>query len=92
MFRGSLPQLWNTPQGRKAIVDTLRRLNDYKIERAQIAEEFLDGNMTYREFYRRLRAVKDPFEKFRGKTSGGPTPAEAGRQSVRDPLGIRGGR
>ena len=81
MFRGSLPQLWNTEAGRKTIVRTLKALNDYKIERAQISEDFAAGDMSLRQYYDKLRAVKDPFSGVRDlKTGEVPPPAQGAPQ------------
>lgn len=95
IFRGALPQLWNTPEGRETIVQTLSALNRYKIERAQVADEFLDGRLTYRAFYQKLRNVKDPFAKFRSQQRDGGTstsPVRGAQQALQEPRIVGGVR
>lgn len=90
IFRGSLPELWTTPAGRKTIVETLSALNQYKQDRAQVADEFLDGQLTYRQFYQKLSRVQDPFAKFRTQQGGPKTdPASAGARNIKDTVVTR---
>lgn len=65
MFKRSLPQLINTPQGNKIIEDTLAGLAQSKIDRAKIAEAALAGEIKPAEALKQLRDLPNAYEHFK---------------------------
>jgi hypothetical protein len=66
MFKGSLPTLLQTPQGRAIVLDTMEALAVHKQGRARIAEDaLLDPDGDYRAASKRLREMEDPFQMFK---------------------------
>lgn len=57
-FMASLPSLMKTPEGNQRIIDTLKGLAQYKIERGIIAEKIQLGEMTANEGVKALRDIK----------------------------------
>lgn len=57
-FMASLPGLMKTPEGNQRIIDTLKGLAQYKIERGIVAEKVQLGEMSANEGVRALREIK----------------------------------
>jgi hypothetical protein len=57
-FMASLPSLMKTPEGNQRIIDTLKGLAQFKIERGIIAEKIQLGEMTANEGVKALRDLK----------------------------------
>lgn len=68
LFKQSLPRLINQPGGNKKILRTMRALNNYLIQEAEIAEMVLDGpengGITRAEGRRRLAELSNPLAEF----------------------------
>ncbi len=75
LFKQSLPRLINQPGGNKKILRTMRALNNYLIQEAEIAEMILDGpengGITRAEGRRRLAELGNPLAEF---SAGAGTP------------------
>ena len=66
LFKSSLPSLSNTPQGNKIILDTMEAMAQYKAAQAAVATEVVTKQITRDEGLRKLQALPDPFETFKG--------------------------
>jgi hypothetical protein len=74
LFKSSLPQLINSPEGNKIITETMRAMALYKRAQGQIAGEVMAQTKTRAQAIKELQALPDPFEKVKqivGKTGGG---------------------
>ena len=60
MFKGSLPSLMQTPDGRNLVMGTLEGLAQDKIARAEIAERSLSGELKPGEAVKELRKLQSP--------------------------------
>jgi hypothetical protein len=74
LFKSSLPQLINSPEGNKIITETMRAMALYKRAQGQIAGEVMAQTKTRAQAIKELQALPDPFEKVKqivGQTGGG---------------------
>jgi hypothetical protein len=65
-FRGSLPSLIKTPEGNAIVQNVLSSLAQSKIDRAQIAERVLTGEISAKDGVAELRKLPDPFAAMKG--------------------------
>lgn len=65
MFRASLPQLINTPQGNTLILNTMEAAAKYRQAQAKIANDALSGKISRQEASDKLMALPDPMAEFR---------------------------
>jgi hypothetical protein len=72
LFKSSLPSLSNTPQGNKIILDTMEAMAQYKAAQAEIASAVVTEQIDRNEGMRRLQALPDPFEAFKGYAAAQP--------------------
>lgn len=60
LFKESLPQLVNSPEGNQIIVETMRGLAEYKRAQGEVAAQALLGRMTRKEALEAIYALPDP--------------------------------
>jgi hypothetical protein len=65
-FKGSLPSLIKTPEGNAIVQNVLSSLAQSKIDRAQIAERVLTGEISAKDGVAELRKLPDPFAALKG--------------------------
>lgn len=88
LFRQSLPQLINSPEGNRIIVDTMRALAEHKNRQYDIAGRAMTEELTTVEAFKELRELPDPLEgladriRNAGAGSGGSTPASGETDSA----------
>lgn len=68
-FKASLPRLLNTPEGNALIIGTLEAVNDWKVQRAAIAERGLTGELKPGEVMKQLTMLPNPNTAFRSGLS-----------------------
>lgn len=69
VFKASLPRLMNTPEGNALIIGTLQALNEWKVQRAAIAEKALTGDLKPADVVRQLSTLPNPNTAFRSGLS-----------------------
>lgn len=79
MFKASLPQIINQPNGNKLIVDTLRNIYDYDIKRSNIASQVLSGQLDAVDAERQLNELGDPMAAWRQQYFGSSQYANLGK-------------
>lgn len=80
MFRGALPQLGQTKEGQRTIMDTMESLATYKLQQAEIAQQVAMGRMKPEQAMERLAALPDPLANFKAM-QGRQTPPAASSQT-----------
>ena len=73
-FKGSLPSLIKTPEGNAIVQNVLSSLAQSKIDRAQVAERVLTGEISAKDGVAELRKLPDPFAAMKGGATGQPSP------------------
>lgn len=79
LFKDSLPSIINQPGGNKLIVDTIKKINDYRMQQATIANDVFAGRMSRREGRDALMQLANPIEDYR-----------AGLDAIKAPIGTSG--
>lgn len=64
LFKASLPRLINTPEGNRKIINTMKAIAQFDMNRAGIARELQLGNITRQEAFQRFSALGNPLEGF----------------------------
>lgn len=64
-FKASLPNLINDPMGNEIISATLGGIQEYRLAQAQIAQEYLTGQIEAKEMFKRARELPDPFSAYK---------------------------
>jgi len=72
LFKSSLPQLSNTKEGNKLILDTMEALAVYRQRQSAIAARVLSEKITRAQAMEELDNLPDPFEQFRNETGTPP--------------------
>lgn len=67
MFRQSLPQLMNTPEGNTLIINSMRGIAQYKVDLAKIAQNAMDGVITRQEASKQMQALGNPLDEFKNQ-------------------------
>jgi hypothetical protein len=76
LFKQSVPRLINQPGGNQVIIETMRGINQYVMEQAQIADMVANREITPAEGRKKLRELKNPLDGFK---AGAPEkPAKTG--------------
>jgi len=65
LFKAALPNLINTPEGNRKILEAMRGIVEYDIKAAQIAKDVLTRKITQEEGDNRLGRLRNPLESFR---------------------------
>ncbi|MBD8663136.1 hypothetical protein IFT59_07700 [Rhizobium sp. CFBP 8752] len=71
MFMNSLPSLGNTPEGNAIIGDTIKGVQDVKIQAASIANRVMSGEIEWTEGDKLIAALPDPYANFKAYRKGG---------------------
>lgn len=93
LFRRSVPQLSNSPEGNRVIVDTMEAMATYRLQQGEIANRVLNKEITREEGRKLIQALPDPFQRFHAAIggadgsaiNGAPTRNPAGTGPVRLP-------
>lgn len=64
LFKQSVPRLINTPEGNAIIVQTMRGINQYVMQQAEIADMVANREITPAEGRKRLKALANPLDGF----------------------------
>ncbi|MEX0329268.1 MAG: hypothetical protein AB3N07_11145 [Ruegeria sp.] len=75
LFRESLPQLVNSPEGNRIIVDTMRGLAEHKRKMGEIASQAMLGQVSREDALEQIYALPDPLAGLSARiqaTSSGP--------------------
>jgi flagellum-specific peptidoglycan hydrolase FlgJ len=64
LFKNSLPQLMNTPEGNKIIIDTMRNIALYDIDRGKIARQQQLGQLTQEKAIQAYEQLGNPLAGF----------------------------
>ena len=70
LFKRSLPQLINTPEGNGLILDTMEAMAQYKRDVGKIANDAVMGTISRADAQQALQALPDPMEAFRRRQDG----------------------
>lgn len=65
MFRASVPNLINTPEGNRLIIGTMRAIAQYDVALGQIAGRALSGEISRAEANRLMMELGNPIDEFR---------------------------
>ena len=61
LFRGSLPSLFQTPEGQRQIMDTLTALAQHRSARGRIASQAIEQGGGIQDAFAAIRSLPDPF-------------------------------
>lgn len=76
LFQQSIPRIINQPGGNALIIDTMRRIAEYDMARAGIAQRLIQGGLTQEQAFQEYAALGNPIpDSLRG--AGGPAAAPA---------------
>ncbi|MGL4294936.1 MAG: hypothetical protein ACRCTG_04390, partial [Aestuariivirga sp.] len=73
LFKQSVPRLINQPGGNQKIIDTMRGINEYVLQQAEIADMVANREISPAEGRKRLKALKNPLDGFKAE-GGAPAP------------------
>lgn len=79
LFKDSLPSIINQPGGNKLIVDTIKKINDYRMQQATIANDVFTDELSRKEGREKLMQLANPIEDYR-----------AGLDSIKAPISTGG--
>ena len=65
IYMQSIPQLSQTPQGRKLVIQQFQAFNEYNRQRGAIASAVMSGKMQPAEGEQRIQQLPDPFQNFK---------------------------
>lgn len=65
MFKQSLPQLMNTPEGNRLILDTMSAMGQYRIKIGEIAQRAQTGEITRQQALAEMATISDPMAEFK---------------------------
>jgi hypothetical protein len=71
-FLNALPQMSQTENGRKLVLDQLRAMNEYKIAAGEISDRVLNGSMTRVQGQQALKGLGNPLMLWRQKNPADP--------------------
>jgi hypothetical protein len=75
LFKRSVPRLINTPEGNAKIVETMRAINTYVLQQAEIADAVANRDITPAEGRKALKALTNPLDGFDAAPGAAPAPA-----------------
>lgn len=70
IYMQSIPQLSQTPQGRKLVIQQFQAFNEYNRQRGAIASAVMSGKMQPAEGEQRIQQLPDPFQNFKSMIEG----------------------
>ena len=81
MFKASLPRLINSPGGNELILQTMRGIAQYDVQRGQIVQHLRSGQITREQAFEALGRLQNPLSGFGKQVSGmGPQSPQAPAQ------------
>jgi hypothetical protein len=78
LFKASLPRLINTREGNQLIIDTMRNIAQYDIQRGEIARMMQLGQITPEVAFTRYNELGNPLSAFQNQSGGAATPPAGG--------------
>jgi hypothetical protein len=78
LFKASLPRLINTREGNQLIIDTMRNIAQYDMQRGEIARGMQLGQITPDVAFTRYNELGNPLSAFQNQGGGGATPPAGG--------------
>lgn len=69
LFKKSLPQLIYTREGNQQIINTMRAMADYDVERGRIARKLQLGQLTFDEAFAAYEALGNPLQLYRDRAA-----------------------
>jgi hypothetical protein len=91
LFKASLPRLINTREGNQLIIDTMRNIAQYDMQRGEIARGMQLGQITPGVAFTRYNELGNPLSAFQSQGGGGATPPPAGSGVPQADLDYLGG-
>jgi flagellar protein FlgJ len=83
MFKASLPRLINSPGGNELILQTMRGIAEYDMQRGQIVQQLRSGQITREQAFDALGQLQNPLSGFGKQVSGmGPQAPQAPAQQA----------
>jgi hypothetical protein len=82
LFKASLPRLINTREGNQLIIDTMRNIAEYDMQRGEIARGMQLGQITPDVAFTRYGELGNPLSAFQNQGGGGATTPPAGSGAV----------
>lgn len=76
LFKQSLPRIINQPEGNRRIIDTLKAIAQYDIERGNIARRAQIGEITPFEALQQIQSLQNPLDWVRSMSTEGVTDQE----------------
>jgi hypothetical protein len=83
-FRNAIPGLIKTPEGNKAILDTLEGLAQYRQDRAEIAARALAKEISPAQAIKQMQSLPDPLAAFKASRQGASAPASGSLAPIGD--------
>lgn len=88
MFKNSLPKLMNTPEGNAMIIDTIEKLNDNKLRRADIATRYMIGELDAKSGFQELRKLQAEARSLSDNIKSATAPKGPGA-AIRAPVSVK---
>lgn len=76
LFKQSLPRIINQPEGNRRIIDTLKAIAQYDIDRGNIARRAQIGEITPYEALQQIQSLPNPLDWVRSMSTQAPTEAD----------------
>ena len=73
LFKQSLPRIINQPDGNRRIIDTIKAISQYDIDRGNIARRAQMGEIAPFEALQQIQSLPNPLEWVRGMSTQAPT-------------------
>ena len=73
LFKQSLPRIINQPDGNRRIIDTIKAISQYDIDRGNIARRAQMGEISPYEALQQIQSLPNPLEWVRGMSTQAPT-------------------
>jgi hypothetical protein len=78
LFKASLPRLINTREGNQLIIDTMRNIAQYDMQRGEIARRMQLGQITPDVAFTQYNELGNPLSAFQNQSGATPAPAGGG--------------
>ena len=73
LFKKALPRIINQPDGNRRIIDTIKAISQYDIDRGNIARRAQIGEISPYEALQQIQSLSNPLEWVRGMSTQAPT-------------------
>jgi hypothetical protein len=70
LFKDSLPQLINSPEGNAMIISTMRAMAQFKMDQGRIAAAAMNGQLTRQQAQEAVMNLPDPLAQFKARKAG----------------------